>query len=720
MSECTKCHGTGKVTCSKCDGEKKVKCDECAGSGTKTSICPTCHRGKIEKDRWINCNECHGTGQVSKWYTRCNDCGYKAPANNHPAGSRCNFWIADEDRRCRGIYQAQIESCSRCDGRGQIKETYYEICPNCHGEWQKPAGPCEKCNGTGKITCASCKGTGKEDCSLCNGTGSVDVEAMCKRLICIMPAADGFYLKENMQLFEDDITADMVSAIHDAAAKGLGVAMFVMGELFQHGLEIDGKVVVERDWDKATEYMHKGAEAGDSLAQGAYGLRLIEKDKETAVRWLVTAGENGNIESLYFLAIHGCIYGEYGHGKDLVKALEYFNKILNVHDDISDAYYINGAKGYVKFLPRIIDNDTEAMLELAAWLYENSENFTSTDYEVTDIVHSPGVNVDKVEEHAYSYWILQAAKAGNIEAMMKVAKLYWEKGEKSKANEWYEKAASQGDAKTLLELGKRLRKGDGIAKDHSKAFIYFYRAAEQGNISAVKLLGLMYYYGEYVEKNREHAVQLYIRAAKSGDSGALYSVGMYYLNQKKDEVEAKRLMRLSAEKGDESAKKALTSIPDSVKDKNKGPSGIVVGKPDNGPLPKFVKADYDCAVAGKAAVKSPAPQSKSTSSSPKKRWKFVVLGLLFGFFGVHLAYAKRWFLFLLLWAAFITGGVMSGGKGEPDKPAADAETTQVAEPADSPKKDDDSPIGKIGFAVWGLLWIGGTLFIKKDGKGNRM
>ncbi|MBR4654553.1 MAG: hypothetical protein IKO72_14430 [Kiritimatiellae bacterium] len=113
--------------------------------------------------------------------------------------------------------------------------------------------------------------------------------------------------------------------------------------------------------------------------------------------------------------------------------------------------------------------------------------------------------------------------------------------------------------------------------------------------------------------------------------------------------------------------------------------------------------------------------------SQKKRWKFVVLGLLFGFLGLHLAYAKRWFLFLLLWAAFITGGVMSGGKGEPDKPTADAGgTVQAPPPTDSSKKDEtvkkeaDNPISGIGFAVWGLLWIGGTLFIKKDGKGNRM
>ena len=700
MSECTKCHGTGKVTCSKCDGEKKVKCDECAGSGTKTSICPTCHRGKIEKDRWINCNECHGTGQVSKWYTRCNDCGYKAPANNHPAGSRCNFWIADEDRRCRGIYQAQIESCSRCDGRGQIKETYYEICPNCHGEWQKPAGPCEKCNGTGKITCASCKGTGKEECSLCKGIGSIDVEAICKQLIDVSS-------NSYVEIHKDKITADMVRAIQDAADKGIGSATVVMGLLYDYGLKINGKTVLASNDKKAMDYYRKGAEAGDALAQGNYAEGIMEasekrkEDEEVAFQWLVKAGENGNIRSLYLLAIDVYIYGEYGQDRDLVKSLECFKAILNAKDRNSwYQRYISSAEGYVKFLPRIINGDSKAMLALADWMDSN----------------------EKYEERFYEhkYWMEQAAEDGNVDAMLKIAKYYWDCGEKGKANEWYEKVSCQGDAKALLKLGNRLRTGDGIAKDPCQAFVYLYRSAEQGNIVAIKVLASMYLKGEYVQKNREHSLELFVRAAKSGDGGALYSVGTYYI--KEDQEEAKRLFQLAAEKGESEAKEKLAKIPFSVKASTKMPSGIK-GVPDKSPLPKFLKKDYEQAVAGKPALKEEATakkDKKSEGTSSKKRWKFVVLGLLFGYFGVHFAYAKRWFLFLLLWAAFITGGMMSGGKGEPDKSAADAETTQVTEPVDSPKKDGDSPIGKIGFAVWGLLWIGGTLFIKKDGKGNRM
>ena len=122
-------------------------------------------------------------------------------------------------------------------------------------------------------------------------------------------------------------------------------------------------------------------------------------------------------------------------------------------------------------------------------------------------------------------------------------------------------------------------------------------------------------------------------------------------------------------------------------------------------------------------IDSPKACNRKTTScaatSAKKRWKFVVLGILFGFFGVHLAYAKRWLLFLLLWAGFIYGNVMSDN-------ARDAATeeqiqeAQITEEASDKKDESSNSIGNAGIALWALLWIGGTLFIKKDGEGCRM
>ena len=116
-----------------------------------------------------------------------------------------------------------------------------------------------------------------------------------------------------------------------------------------------------------------------------------------------------------------------------------------------------------------------------------------------------------------------------------------------------------------------------------------------------------------------------------------------------------------------------------------------------------------------AAIKRKSGGSEA-STSDKKRWKFVVLGILFGFLGLHLAYAKRWTLFLLLWAGLVTGGSFGTSSEATKSPdAAVPQVTQTEQP-----KSNNNMISNIGFAVWGLLWIGGTLFIKKDGKGNRM
>lgn len=72
-------------------------------------------------------------------------------------------------------------------------------------------------------------------------------------------------------------------------------------------------------------------------------------------------------------------------------------------------------------------------------------------------------------------------------------------------------------------------------------------------------------------------------------------------------------------------------------------------------------------------------------SKENKRWKFVVLGILFGWMGAHYIYAKRWGLFSLHVAAFI--GLLIA-----------------------------PPLG----LLWLATWFGGTFFVKKDGKKRLM
>lgn len=144
---CDNCNGTGQVECSKCN-DGKQKCTACGGTGKVKIDCPVCWHGKVEKERWINCQHCSGEG----------------------------YRYVDGERR----------RCVVCNGRGQVKETYEEICPNCHGDWKGFKGrrtchvcsgtgkmECEECHGTKKVCCKSCDGTGKKNCGWCSGKGVV-------------------------------------------------------------------------------------------------------------------------------------------------------------------------------------------------------------------------------------------------------------------------------------------------------------------------------------------------------------------------------------------------------------------------------------------------------------------------------------------------------------------------------------------------------------------
>lgn len=122
-------------------------------------------------------------------------------------------------------------------------------------------------------------------------------------------------------------------------------------------------------------------------------------------------------------------------------------------------------------------------------------------------------------------------------------------------------------------------------------------------------------------------------------------------------------------------------------------------------------------------------QEKATSASrtismPKsmnalsRRKKFMLLGLFLGFFGVHFIYARRWVLFALLWACWFGNCVTSDAPVEKTSTAA-----QIL-------KDADIAVEELGseknasLNIWNLtamaLWIGGALFIKKDGKGKKL
>ena len=124
----------------------------------------------------------------------------------------------------------------------------------------------------------------------------------------------------------------------------------------------------------------------------------------------------------------------------------------------------------------------------------------------------------------------------------------------------------------------------------------------------------------------------------------------------------------------------------------------------------------------------------AVAGSPQKRWLFIVLGLVFGVLGVHLAYAKRWILFGVLWLSMIMCFTfMDTSKSE--NPEPNSQTTQEVATGEVTKTTASASDDKGGASteskgndaiavpcllVWFGLWFGGTFFIKKDGKKRRL
>ena len=125
--------------------------------------------------------------------------------------------------------------------------------------------------------------------------------------------------------------------------------------------------------------------------------------------------------------------------------------------------------------------------------------------------------------------IKEAAERGDAFAQFQVGVSY-EKGSNGfgqdyvKACEWYEKAASQGNADAQNALGWLHENGLGVQRSNVMAAFYYERAAFQGLAVAQRRLGDWY----YQEKDYRSARSWYELSANQGDAEAQFAIGYLY------------------------------------------------------------------------------------------------------------------------------------------------------------------------------------------------
>ena len=120
-------------------------------------------------------------------------------------------------------------------------------------------------------------------------------------------------------------------------------------------------------------------------------------------------------------------------------------------------------------------------------------------------------------------------------------------------------AAEKGHPEAQARVGGFYALGHGVDVDYEKAAFWFEKAAKQGSASALNDLGNMHSLGLYFEKNEAHAVGLYQISAELGNPGGQYSYGQYLLKSDDPKIVADGLLLLS-KAADSGFEKAQTTL----------------------------------------------------------------------------------------------------------------------------------------------------------------
>ncbi len=115
---------------------------------------------------------------------------------------------------------------------------------------------------------------------------------------------------------------------------------------------------------------------------------------------------------------------------------------------------------------------------------------------------------------------LASAEAGNKVSQYKLGNMYTEgigtNIDLVKAAEAYEKSASQGYAKAEYKLGLIYYEGTGVKTNKTTAYQWFKQAADKGYAAAQYYLGKMYASGSGVERNYATSLEWYTKAVDGG------------------------------------------------------------------------------------------------------------------------------------------------------------------------------------------------------------
>lgn len=521
---------------------------------------------------------------------------------------------------CEGSGKA-FTKCTRCTDGYLIDPDDDErvICPVCHGEKRiRSEASCGDCGGSGSVHCANCE-DGQVSCEHCGGSGLLPVQAVL----------------DDLDVF------DRESGAVDANKRDAYNAQAELIELAKQG-NADAAWILAKDSSGSAEegggerfndqYLERAVELGSVFALSKLGEREICAGNRAGLEKCIAAAEKGNASAHGMLAVvyHVGLVGETRDDKKALGYCETANRCGRIPAD-------SPLHTFVYRFPRAMSKGECADLLI---LYSA----------ISNVCKDAGRDI-KAE------WLIKFAECDGV--MTKTLE------------------------SALDELKELARQGSVVAQNYIDAGNSAYLDAHNEYLSCKKSKRTL----------TNAAIEKYEEAISAGNCNAINEFAEILSEDKGrlpngcfgDDVE---MMDIFATVLSElSSKVSGLSFVQRKKESEETAKALIESRnPFRSTEPKTEKEESPNA---KKKVRSNAKKEETKtvvketrgSSQQKKRWMFVVLGLLLGWMGAHYIYAKRWGLFSLHVAAFI--GLLIA-----------------------------PPLG----LLWLATWFGGTFFVKKDGK----
>ena len=286
--------------------------------------------------------------------------------------------------------------------------------------------------------------------------------------------------------------AEALPLVQEAADGGDPDAMAELAYMLVFGLG------VEKDAAKGYELAAKALETEGGAQNGLamylagyhhYAGKISERDYSAAMEWFKKAAEQGNGEAM---ARIGALYmGGYGVEKNVDTAFEWYRKATENNGPtawcLMGSAYENG---------RGVEKDFNMALEDYRKAYTEGNQY------------------------------VRRVAAGDIAILYMNKK--WEQNDESKAEEWAEKAAEEGDPDVWYAMGRAAL--DTEKEDrYEKARAYYERGLASGSLLVLYGQGEMYENGRGAEIDYARAKALYEQAAAAGCADANTGLSGLYL-----------------------------------------------------------------------------------------------------------------------------------------------------------------------------------------------